>query len=287
MADESVLKNRLVPQNTFAAALTLVAGAAAATAVLRLEPFASSGFIALVVYLFPVPVACGLAVGLVSPRKAILWAPVYAGILTVIAILVLVGGAESVRALSGTTRLTLAAVGITLGAFSAIVGEKAAEHGWAGKSAAMLAAGCVAVVILGRLVVGYEARVFERSVLPQVLLHIDSDYIGLPAGIDWRCARNVRLGCYEIVGKVRGRDVRILAAPTDPRVLGVRFDIGGGGASIGDLKSARRCLDTLGFRKKLLGSLSQRKGAGTSWCAGLEVTRLTLDADGHVRVEDV
>jgi hypothetical protein len=265
--------------------LAAAAAAAGTAGALRLEPFAGPGLAAFVLFAFPVPVACGLAAGFVSPRKAILWAPVYAAIVTVIAVLLLVGSVESARALPVLARVILGVGAILISGASAIAGEKVAERGWSGKAAVGLTLGCAALVLVSHLVTAHRGRAYERSVLPQILLDIDANYVALPKDTTWQCGRTRSLGCYRICGNVGGHRMVVYAATDAPSVLGIRYRVMGQGAPIRDASSALTYLRGLGFRGKLLGSLSERRGRRGSWCSGLEFTRLTLDTDGTVLLE--
>jgi hypothetical protein len=278
-------KPRSVPRNATAAILTAAAAVAGTAAALRLEPFAGPGLVAFVVFVFPVPVACGLAGGLVSPRRAILWAPVYAAIVAVIAILLLVASVQSAQALAMLTRLILGVVAIVISAVAAFIGERIAAHGWSGKAAVGLALGCGVLVLAGNMLTAHRARVYEQTMVPQVLLEIDADYVALPRGATATCRRDLAHGCYRIHGTVAGRSLIAYAAADAPSVLGIRYRVGGRRVAVNRSASALAYLKALGFRDKLLGSLSQCKGSPGSWCAGLELTRLTLEADGVVTLE--
>ena len=285
MTEPAERKPRRVPGNVGAAVVAAAAAAAGTAGTLRLEPFAGPGLAAFVVFVFPVPAACGLAVGLISPRRAILRAPAYAAIATVIAVLVLVGGTENARVLPIPSRVILGVAAMLISGAAAIAGERVAERRWAGKAAVGLAVGCAGLVLVGHLVTAHRGRAYERSVLPHVLLRIDSDYLALAKDATWQCERDFSLGCYCLRGTVGGRRMVVYAAADAPGVLGVRYRVRGGGAFIKGAAGASGYLRSLGFREKLLGSLSEHRGAPGSWCAGLELTRLTLEADGTVRLE--
>ncbi len=283
MAELAERKLRRTPLNAVVAVLAVAAVGTAAT--LWLEPFAGPGLAAVAVFVFPVPVALGLAAGLVSPRRTILWAPVYAAIATSVAVLLLVGVAESARALPTVIRVMLGAAAIVVSGASAVLGERLAERGWYGKAVLAATLGCALLVLVAHLVTAQKDRTYQRLVVPQTLLDVDANYVALGKGFTWWCVRTRSLGCYRIGGVVAGREVVVYGAKDSPSVLGIRYRIGRRGTSVRTSADALAYLRGLGFRDRLLSSLSERKGLRGSWCAGLELTRLTLELDGTVLLE--
>ena len=285
LAERAGRKNRPIPRNLAAAFVGVAVAALATVCATGLQPFAGPGYAALTVLVFPLPVAIGLAAGLVSPRRGMLWAPVWAGILAAIAILLVVGSVEAARLLQPAWRLGLGVLGVTLPGAVALAGEVFAQRGWARRATVVLVLAGGLVVALGHVLVSYKGRVYERSVVPQIVLEVDTSYLAIPKGVVWQCGRSATLGCYEASAVVRGHKLLALAACDGGKVLGIRYEVEGGGGPIHSLRAAQSYLAELGFRRTLLTNLSRRRGAPASWCAGVGLTRLTVGADGGVCLE--
>lgn len=278
-------KNQPLIRNLAAGIVGLAAAAALVLVTLRLQDYGTPAFLMVALFIFPVPVACGLAVGLVSPRRAIVWAPLWASIFTLLLFAVLPGGIHDASlALSGW-RVGFTIAGVGLAALAGLAGQEASRRGLTKKTVACFVALCCLMALAEYLVIGQSMHEFERTVRPQVLWELDRDYLQVPKDALWTCTRSLRDDCYLFSARIRGARLSVLVATDAPRITGVRYRLPGSNQSIRTTDQALAYLRSLGFRPALLASLSRNRGDPRTWVASLSNTRLTLSHDGAVRVE--
>ncbi len=250
------------------------------------QDYSSLTFVKVSLFVFPVPVACGLAVGMVSPRKAIVWAPLWSSIPVLILFAVLGCSIHEVGAAFSPDRLAYMGAGAVLAALAGLVGQRASERGVAGKVAVAFLVLCGGMAYAEYSVVSRQMHVFERDKMPAVLTQLRTDYIDFAAGLEWRCDRcpsdRYRLSAY-----LDGTEISVEVKTSRLTDLGVRYQRSGVGCVIDDRQSALDYLESLGFRESLLSSLSRQKGDPNTWCASLGCSRLTLGESGDVQVEPI
>lgn len=263
----------------------LAAAAVFAVVAVWLQDYSSLTFVKISLFVFPVPVACGLAVGMVSPRKAIVWAPLWSSVFALILFAVLNRSIHEVGAAFSPDRLAYMAAGVLLAALAGLVGQYASDRAIAGKAALAFLVLCGGMAYVEYSLVGRQMHIFERDEKPAVLLRLNADYIHLPAGLDWRCERSLS-DRYRIWAYLDGAEISVVVRTDRPTDLGISYNPSGDGRTIVDRQAALDYLKSLGFRDNLLGSLSRQKGNPNSWCASLGCTRLTL-TPGDVSVESL
>jgi len=252
-------------------------------AALWMQDYTTSSFPIVALFLFPVPVACGLTVGLVSPRKAIAWAPLWACVFTLLVLAIVSEAIHGLAAGTSFQRLGLFAAGMILAAASGLAGQFAIKRRRAAHAIGIFVALCVVMGGVQWGIVSYQKRVFEDTVMPSVLLEIDRDYLSIPKDIQWTCVRGP-VGSYTLSARLDGQPISVIVAADIPSVRGVEYECGESGAAIADDHAAREYLLELGFRERLVTSLSRQKGATGSWSASLAGTRLVLSDSGKVTV---
>lgn len=254
---------------------------------LELQDYSQPIFLMMSLFVFPAPVACGLAVGLLSPRKAIFWAPLWAAIFALMLFALLHGGIRDARIALSPLRLAFMLTGMVLAAGAGVVGQKASMRGNAGKIILAFLALCCTMAVLEYAVLARQMRTFEENVVPEVLLELDRNYIHIPHGLDWQVSRRPDNESYGISAQLDRRQIVVLVSASAPRILGVDYETGGTGKIIENDDAAREYLLDLGIREPLLSSLSRQATNRAIWCAGLDGTRLTLTADGRVSLQSI
>jgi len=261
----------------FAAALAL------ALLTLRAGVFVPIWFTVAVVYLLPLPVACGLAVGFVSPKKVIAWAPLWSCILAVL-ISAVVCGARAFSALSLSTMIAVTAAGAVVAAASGYAGQLAAERGHVGKTVLALLVICAVMSGVGYALMQKQQRDFLASGKAQVLLELDRDYFALPKGMQWSCRRQIATGSYVLTSRLNQRLMRVYTHPDATALRYVAYDLPGGRTHLPTKEDARRYLKAMGVRDPFLAGLANGNGY---WRSVLRDTRLTVWPDGRVRFDSV
>jgi hypothetical protein len=237
------------------------------------------------IYVFPLPVAIGIAAGLVAPRKAIVWAPLWSCIITALALALLSGEIGISRIEPGAWRVAFMALGVILAGLGGLLGELANKRGYAWQSAVLIALACLAMAFLVRWSAAEREHAFEESGLPRVVAILDRDYIKAPLNLDWRFQRDLQIDEYVLSTRLNGQPLQVMASTKETKILGVEYELDGGGQNIKDCDGAKAYLKRCGFRNKLLASLAKQSGARDFYCASLEGTRLTLSNTGDVKLE--
>lgn len=267
-----------------AGVVAVAASAAVVAAALWLQDYTATGFLVLCLFAFPVPVACGYAAGLVSPRGAVVWGPVWACVFALIAFTLLAGAVDELVVAKSSMRLVLMPVGAALAVLAALAGRRVADKRHVLAATSVFVFLCVSMGIAQCLLVSRSTETFERTVAPRILLELDRDYVEVPAGMDWRCRRHRTLKCYELSARVMGERMSVLVDSRAPGIIGMNYVRRGDGRGISDDDAALRYLLDLGFREKLLSTLSRTPGTAGPWQTGLGRTSLTLSSDGSVTV---
>lgn len=274
---------RVLARSLVAGLCGLAAALALALLTLRAGGFVPVWFSAVVIYITPLPVACGFAVGFVSPKKMIAWAPLWSCILVVL-IYAVVGGARAFSALSWPTIIGLTALGALAAALSGYAGQHVAERGYVGKSVLILILVCGLMGGVGYMLMQSQQRHFLANGKAQVLLELDRDYFALPKGMRWSCHREIATGSYVLTSWLNQRPMRVYTHTDATALRYVAYDLPGGRAKLPTKEDARRYLKALGVRDPFLAGLATGNGY---WRSVLRDTRLTIWPDGRVRFDSV
>lgn len=237
------------------------------------------------IYAFPLPVAIGIAAGLVAPRKAIVWAPLWACIITTLALTLLSSEIGAGRIEPNAWRVVFMALGVIISGLGGLLGELANKRGYAWQSAVLITLACIAMLLLVQWSAAGREHAFEESGLPRVVAVLDRDYISAPHHLDWRFKRDTKLDEYILKTRINGQPLQVMASTKETKILGVVYELDGSGQNIKDCENAKAYLKQCGFRNKLLASLAKQSGARDFYCASLEGTRLTLSNTGDVKLE--
>ena len=285
--DKPVGKNGLLLRNLISGLVGFGAAVAfTAFVVLRRESI-DLKLLIFSIYVFPLPLAIGLGVGLVAPRKAILWAPLWSCILTVLVDSIISGSIVSNSVDHNSKQFLFMGAGVILAGFGAFIGEVFKKRNYCWQSAVLVVLICVGMIF----VVKYSAlqcdRAFEQKHLSTIIRTLDSDYIETPVNLSWHFKRSPKTGAYILKTELAGHPLTVLANIKDYKIMGLEYEISSSGNAIKDTDGAKSYLTGLGFRKKLLSSLAMQSGARTLWCASLEGTSLTLMSTGDVKLEAI
>ena len=286
-ADKSVRANVLFTRNLLAGAAGLATAAVLVLAVLRLQYYVTTSYLVFSLFIFPVPVACGLAVGLVSPRRAVVWAPLWASIFALLLFALLAGGVEDAGAAMSPWRIAYVAAGVALAAFAGLVGQEASRRRHGSRVVVVFLFLCAVLVYVGNASLERKMREFGRDSAPVVHRIVNRDYIAVPDDAVWTCERRPESGYYSLSTTVLGETLVVLTSTDAPRIVGLYLDIEVCSECIETVEEARTYLRGLGFQHKLLKSLAKQRGAKCSWCASLNGTRLILNRNGSVRVRHI
>lgn len=274
---------RRIARNVVAGLCGFVAALALALLTLRVGVFVPMWFSVAVVYLLPLPVACGLAVGFVSPKKVIAWAPLWSCILAVL-ISAVACGARAFSALSLSTMIAFTAAGAVVAAASGYAGQLAAERGHVAKSVLALLVICAVMGSVGYLLMQNRQQDFLAKGKAQVLLELDRDYFALPKGMRWSCRRQIATGSYVLTSWLNHRAMRVYTRPDATALRYVAYELPGGRVHLPTKEDARRYLKAMGVRDPFLAGLATGNGY---WRSVLRDARLTVWPDGRVRFDSV
>ncbi|NLN76050.1 MAG: hypothetical protein GX139_07040 [Armatimonadetes bacterium] len=249
--------------------------------VIRYQAYLPGYIVKSALCVFPVPVAFGLATGLVSPRRAIAWAPLWSGVFSLLVIAV-VSTAITRAPINPSERIAWAAAGALIGAGLGIVGQLLAARSYAGRSVlAFMLSCCVLAVILGGLLRNQMAAFVDNSV-PQILEEVDKDIIELPSDMKWQCLRDVAHGMYVLTSSLDGKPIRIYAIPDPAGAEHIDYSSQLACSANQDQAAVQQCLMNAGLREELLLGLT-REDSGR-WITAFRGTQMTLDAQGYLQL---
>jgi hypothetical protein len=274
---------RRVARNVVAGLCGLAGALALALSALRAGGFLPEWFAVVVIYLLPLPVACGLAVGFVSPKRVIAWAPLWSGILAVLMSSILCG-ARAFAEIPWSIVIGLTAVGAIVAALSGYGGQRAAKRGYVARSVLAVIVVCCAMGGAGYMLLQSQERSFAVEGKPQILLELDRDYFALPRGMNWSCDRQIATGSYVLTSQLNGQPMRVYALAGAAALCYVHYELPGGRAELPTKEDARRYLKTLGVRDPFISGLATGRGY---WRSVLRGTRLTIWPTGRVRFDSV
>ena len=218
--DEMSKANRRLLRNLLAGMAGLAAATAFVIVTVWLQDYGSLTFVKISLFVFPVPVACGLAVGLISPRKAIVWAPLWSSIFALLFFAVLVGSIHEVGAAFSADRLAYVGAGVVLAALAGLAGQCANERGFAGKMVGAFLLACSLMGFAEYALVKRQMGVFERQEKPRIVLRVDRDYIRGAKALDWNCERRLA-DRYRLSAAWRDGDLSVLVRTSLPAMLGI------------------------------------------------------------------
>lgn len=274
---------RRIARNVVAGLCGFTAALALALLTLRAGGFLPAWFAVVVVYLLPVPVACGLAVGFVSPKRVIAWAPLWSCIFAVLMSAMLCG-AHPFAEISWSIVIGLTAVGALVAALSGYAGQHAAERGYVARFVLALIVACCVMGGAGYMLLQSQERSFVLDGKPQVLLELNRDYLALPRGMDWSCRREIATGSYVLTSQLNGQPMRAYAHAGATALRYVDYELPGGRAELPTKEDARRYLKAMGVRDPFMFGLATGQGY---WRSVLRGTRLTIWPNGRVRFDSV
>ena len=274
-ASRALLRNLAAGIFGFVVALILVA------VTLLDQDFLPAWYVRLVLFAVPLPVAGGLAVGLISPRKAIAWAPLWSAILAIMLLAGLSGMIHGVGSALSPIGIACTFLGAAISACCGLLGQWAVQKRYVGKSVLALVIITLLLGGVGCLLFRNGAQAFQRSNIQQLALEIDRDYISLSVNTGWTCRARVSEGCYEVTCRRAGRPFGFYALADGSDVDHINYEVQAGGVALKDTEAARAYLRKLGIREPILEGLSRVKGI-SGWQSVLKGTRLILSKNGHM-----
>ena len=151
--------NRRLIRDLIAGMAGLTAATVFVVVTVMFQDYSTLAFVKISLFVFPVPVACGLAVGLISPRQAIVWAPLWSCIFALLFFAVLVGSIHQVSAAFSPDILAHIAVGLLLAALAGLAGQYASDRGFVARVVVVFLLSCC---LMGIIEYGLVARPDER-----------------------------------------------------------------------------------------------------------------------------
>ena len=285
MISEMPLGKRWRRRDLIAGVVGLAAAAALMVCVLLFQDYSSRTFLLFSLFIFPAPVACGLAIGMVSPRKAIVWAPLWAAISAVFLFAIISGCIRNVSEAYTPTRVAVMIAGVVVAAFTGFVGQSVSSKGYKGIAIALFILLCAGASVGQMSVVRSHTREFERVILPRVTAEIDEDFLRLPHNLQWSCTRCPKMNCYELTASIDDRPVFVRVDSVVHRIIGMRYEIADSKKQIKSDAAARIYLERVGFQDKLLSSLERADEKKCVWTASLNETHLKLSQSGEVKID--
>jgi|GEM_PF-1482750 len=274
---------RRIARNVAAGLCGFAAALALALLTVRAGGFVPVWFSVLVIYGLPLPVACGLAVGFVSPKKLIAWAPLWSCIFAVL-ISSMFCGAQQFADVPWSLILVFVVAGALLAALAGYAGQQAAHKGYVAKSVVGVVVVCCAAGAVGYGLMQSQERAFLRVGRPQILLELDRDFLALPRGMGWSCGRDFEAGSYVLTSRLNGQPMRVYAHADATALRYVDYSLPGGRADLRGKQDALRYLKSLGIRDPFVSGLSTGNGC---WRSVLRDTQLTVWPNGRVRLDSV
>jgi hypothetical protein len=274
---------RRIARNVVAGVCGFAAALALALLTMRVGGFLPAWFTLTVVYLLPLPVACGLAVGFVSPKRVIAWAPLWSCILAVLMSSVLCG-ARAFSELPWSAMIGVTALGAIVAALSGYVGQHAAGRGYVAKSVLALIIICGLTGGAAFMLMQNHERHFLLTGERQVLLELDRDYLALPKGMEWSCERQIATESYVLTSQLNKQPMRVYTHSDTAALRYVDYALPGGRAELPTKEDARRYLKAFGVRDPFISGLATGDGY---WRSVLRDTRLTVWPTGRVRFDSV
>lgn len=252
---------------------------------LRVQDYVPAWFVKVLLFAAPLPLACGLAVGLVSPRKAIAWAPLWSGIFALMLLAWLSGGVHEVGMALSPARVACVFAGALLSAGAGLLGQWAAHRGHVMLSILGLALICCLMCGLGYLLYLNQMQVYERDAKPQVIMEADRDLIALPATMEWKCERRFDDESYTLTSTLNGRAIVLVAPAAAPSLSHVDYCIPVAHENLRTQAAVRAYLKKWGVRDGFLVGLAELKDSPGCWRSVLRGARLTAWRDGRVEID--
>lgn len=269
-------------------ALVALAAAAAVTVVIsKYQAFTSFHFLFFTMFIFPVPVAMGFAAAVLSPRRSLVRAPLWACVFSIL-YFSMIFGAIHVPIPSGFPWHGVYPIaGAIISGLSAIA-TKSANRITRIHIASAFALLCILYGTLGlHMNIKHRSADFETNVMPEILMTVDSDYIRLPSDLKWVTSIDENKRFYKMESSLNDDPIIVLADPALGKLSGVSYKFSPTKQHITDIKTARRYLTDVGVRGKILKSLAPDGSDGNSWRSGLENTQLTLNDRGNLRLSPI
>jgi len=246
-----------------------------------LQDYLSDAFLKISLFVFPTPVACGLAVGLVSPRRAIVWAPLWSSIFALMLFALLPGSIHNVGAAFSPDMAAYLVVGVVMAALAGLLGQYASERGIARWALLTLFVSCAGMAGAEYVLVNNEMRAFIRERRTEIIDEINENYIAVSGNLDWRCERRPT-DRYHLVAHLNGDVIEVQVKAAGATELGLTYSHRGGKRNLRARAGARAYLKSIGFQDRLLETLTSRNSRSLSWCANLDGNTLVVSGNGDV-----
>ncbi|MGI6295748.1 MAG: hypothetical protein ACOX3G_06630 [Armatimonadota bacterium] len=276
----SGIKKRL-KRNLTAGLLGILAAHVLLLVTLRYQAFLPAYVAKTALCIFPTPIAFGLAIGMISPRRAIAWAPLWSGVFSLL-LIAIISTALSRAFINPSERIAWMVAGGVIGLGAGILGQLLAARAFVGRSILAFIALCCLAVIGGAVMLNGQLTSYQQASMGHVLDDVDREYIALSPGMAWQCKRDVGRGVYVLSSTLNGSPIHVYAVP-DPAVVDhIEYDHQMDCKPGNDQVAVHNCLMRAGVREELLLGLTQEESG--KWIAVIRTTQLTLGPDGRFRM---
>lgn len=275
-------KDRPLYKSIITALLGIIPAAALILATLNNQSYLRPILLVSAIFIFPVSVLCGLVSGLFSPRKTIVWAPVWACIASPLLMAGLSGAIHDTSITHSAWRFAWILGGIIVAGLSALVVEIAVQRGRSAHILGIFILGCLTLSAVELQQINQTNINFEREIVPQIISEVNTNYMAVPKSNEWHCIRKPAIDSYELSNTVNDGKFVVIVSATDKVIAGISYHYIGSNASIKTDKSAKQYLKRFGFKNELLKSLSMQDKY--LWTASLERISLTLSHNGEIRI---
>jgi len=269
----------------------LIAGAVLVLGATRFYGYTGAGFAMFVLFAFPVPVFVGFAVGTALPNRGLMWTSAWTGIITAVLAIIFSGVIDITLAVHPSARIiSVIAASLVAGLSSAKIRKIVMAHSATRRTAAVVVFVSLATVLTGYGFAVHNMHIFQRTVIPQVLLTLDSYYFKVPNRGGWECRYRPDLRCFEMASVFHKRPITVLITSETHAVIGISYNLPPTGAALANDRDAQRYLISLDFRPRLSSNLSResrKQGSALVWSGGFESTRLILKSDGSIKLSPV
>jgi hypothetical protein len=269
----------------------LIAGLVLVLGAIRFYGYTGAGFAMFVLFAFPVPVFVGFAIGTALPHRGLMWTSAWTGIIVGVLAIILSGVIDVTLAANPSARIiSVIAASLIAGISSAKIQKIAITHSAARGTAAIVVFVSLATVLTGYGFAVHNMYIFQRKVIPQVLLTLDSYYFKVSDHVGWEFRYRPDLRCFEITSFFHKRPITALINSETRALIGISYNLPPTGAALANDRDARRYLISLGFRPRLSSNLSReslKQSSTLVWSGGFESTHLVLKSDGSVKLSPI
>lgn len=280
-------KNRRISRSVFIASVAVLFSAASMIETLYYQCYLPTTLLVFSVFIFPISFVCGFISGLVSPKKAIVWAPLWACIASMLIMVSMSGTIHDTSITQSSWRIAWVLGGVLIAGVSALFTEWIVLHGYAVRLFGAFFIACVVLSYANFRIVTDEKAKFIKTTVSKIESELNSDFVSIPKDTKWYCIRRPKIDAYELSTRVHGAKFIILVNADDNSISAITYNYKGTLPAIGGTALAKSYLKKFGFRDKLLISLTKNSEQANSWVASIDNIKLTLYSRGGLSVRSL